>query len=375
VGSAFQGNDAAVAAALRQIVPDNVNISVDRSQLQNGNGARSVAAGAFGPRLSLASEDGIGVLSFLPDLSAGSYAATGEYGRWSIFANLDFADYERSSSVNEDGFDADRQALTVGVDRRFGDRVSAGLALGIARDDLKFSNDSGGQDSDELRLLGFLSWSGNNGVYFDALASWQQRDVDQVRRVAYGLGATTVDQRYSADYDVDITTVAFTLGKRWQRESMGLDPYVNIEFASLDADGYTERASSPDANGAGWLITTPDTDSDVTSATLGLRVDWAVSGSSGVWVPQIDLAWVHIVDQDEPDTAVTFVGDLSQTRQLSVQRFAMLNDSEDDSYLRAGLGLVGQWSNGRSGFINLGRQFGNGRYDQTELTLGLRWEF
>jgi outer membrane autotransporter protein len=72
---------------------------------------------------------------------------------------------------------------------------------------------------------------------------------------------------------------------------------------------------------------------------------------------------------------VTFVGDLSQTRQLSVQRFAMLNDSEDDSYLRAGLGLVGQWSNGRSGFINLGRQFGNGRYDQTELTLGLRWEF
>jgi outer membrane autotransporter protein len=378
VGSAFQ-NDGAVAAALRQIVPDNVSASLDRSQFQRGGagfGGIGIGAGVFGPQLGFTAEDGVGTLSFLPDLSAGSYAASGEYGRWSVFANLDFADYEREASLNEDGFDADRQALTVGLDRRFSDRFNAGIALALARDDLEFSSGSGEQDVDEQRLMAYASWNGASGFYFDALASLQQRDVGQERRVAYSLAnGTSVDQRFRADYDADITSLGFTLGRRWQRESVGWDPYLGIEFASLDVDGYTERASAPDANGAGWAIVAPDVDSDLTTATLGLRVDWAISGANGVWLPQFDLAWVQVLDQDEPDTPVTLAGDLSVARQLEVFRFAMVNDEEDDSYLRAGFGLVGQWADGRSGFVNLARQFGNGRYDQTELTLGLRWEF
>ena len=82
-----------------------------------------------------------------------------------------------------------------------------------------------------------------------------------------------------------------------------------------------------------------------------------------------------MLDDDENSTPVSFGGDLSPQRQLQIERFAIVNDEEDDSYLRLGVGIVGQWTEGRSGFVNLSRDFANGRYEQTELTLGFRWEF
>jgi outer membrane autotransporter protein len=376
VGAAFQG-DPGVAAALRQITPDNVNASFDRSNAQAG--ARTLAGlhGSLGSTSLgfVEEEDGV-VLAFLPNLEGAAYAAASEVGPWSVFAHLDLADYRRDASLNEDGFDADRRVVTVGIDRRFSDTFNAGIAVGFGNDDLEFTSGSGSQDIDELRLLAYASWVGSQGWYLDALANWQQRDVDQVRRVAYTLGSgVAVDQRFSADFDSDVTSLSLNLGRTWQHEAFGWNPYVGVEWSSIEADGYTEQASAPDANGAGWAIVAPDADSDVTTANLGLRVDWAISGANGVWVPQLDVAFVQVLSQDEDSLPVNLSGDLSPLRQLAIERFAIRNDEEDDNYIRAGLGLVAQWSQGRSGFINLARHFGNGRYVQTELTFGFRVEF
>ncbi len=376
VGAAF-GGDAAVRAALRQIVPDAVNASIDRSQFGFGAPNQAGLRSSFGGQaVGFVDRHEGGVLSWMANLSAASFAQTAEFDRWSMFVNLDFANFERDPSFNEAGFDADRQAITLGLDRRFSDSFSAGVGLGFARNDMEFNGNSGSQDSDEQRLLAWANWSGANGAYFDLLGSWQRRDIDQVRRVAYTLGSgVAVDQRFSADYDGDVSALSLTLGRRWQRESMGIDPYINVEFAAIESDGYTERASSPDANGAGWAIVSPDIDSDISTASLGLRMDWAISSANGVWLPQVDLAWVHVLDQDEPSTPVTFDGDLSEAVQQALLRFAMINDEEDDSYARIGLGIVGQWTGGRSGFANVARHLGNGRYERTEFTLGFRWEF
>jgi outer membrane autotransporter protein len=156
---------------------------------------------------------------------------------------------------------------------------------------------------------------------------------------------------------------------------MSIDPYFGVEFASIDVDGYQERSNAPEANGAGWAIVAPDVDSDITTANLGLRLNWSVSGSRGVWLPQVDIAYVRVLDQDEDNTPLTFAGDLSPLQQLALQQFALINDSEDDDYFRLGLGLVAQWAQGRSGFVNLSRSFSDDRYSQTEITLGFRLEY
>jgi outer membrane autotransporter protein len=377
VGAAF-GGDTAVATALGQITPDNVNASFDRSQIHGGFSRAPGGAGLLGGAVLGATGQDEGEIAFalLPSVNGAAYAANGDFGAWSVFAHLDFADYGRDASVNEDGFDADRQAVTVGVERRFSDRVSAGVAFGLGRDDLELTASSGGQDIDEQRLLAYLSWNSESGWYADALVNFQTRDIEQERRVAYQLGSgVAVDQRFSADYDGDVTSLAATLGRRWQRDAMGIDPYVGLEFSSLDVDGYAERASSPDAAGAGWAIVSPDNEADLTTADFGIRLDWARSSANGVWVPQVDLAYVRVLDQSEDDTPVFFAGDLSPAQQLAIQEFAMVNDDEDEDYFRAGFGIVGQWANGRSGFINIAKRFGDDRHDLTELTLGFRIEF
>ena len=103
---------------LTGITPDNVNASFDRSNAQTG--ARSLAGLHGSPgstSLGFVEEDDGVVLAFLPNLVGAAYAAASEFGPWSVFAHLDLADYRRDASLNEDGFDADRRVVTVGIDR------------------------------------------------------------------------------------------------------------------------------------------------------------------------------------------------------------------------------------------------------------------
>lgn len=366
VGAAF-GGDGLVRNAFGQIVSDNVNLAVDRSQLGRlgsaqmltGSGALRATSGGFG---------------FLPPGILG-LAASEDFGRWSVFGNLEFEDVGRDRTPNEDGFDGDRQTVTIGVDRRFTDRFTAGVAFGYGRSELDLTGASGTQQIDQTRLLLFGGWTGEGGLYVDALATWGWQETDQVRRVAYGLGSGVgVDQRFASTFDTDSRSVAATLGYRWQRDGFSLDPFATIELASLDADGYRETASAPTSNGAGWAIITADASSDVTTLDLGLRASWVLSRANSVWVPQVEVAYVNVLDQDEDDTFVRFVGDQSANAGLSAFIFGLANDAADDDYFRLSLGMVAQWSRGRSGFINIASRLAESGYDSTTLTLGLRFE-
>lgn len=375
IGQAFAGGEG-VRDALGQIVPDNANIPIDRTQLMQLLGSNQGRAGAMGIMLGSTQVADSGLLRFVPGMAGGTLTTARRFDRWTLFASFAFKNFERQASANEDGFAADRRALQLGFHRRIGERVSVGLLLGVGRGDMDFTAQSGQQDQDDRQVVGMLDWHIADGWTLDALASWRQRSVDQVRRVAYTLGSgVAVDQRFASDYDADNSAVAASLGRHWQRGSMGIVPYVGIEWSSINVDGYAERASDPTASGGGWAIVAPEVDSDLTNATLGARINWALGHDNGVWLPQLDVAWVHVLDHDEVSAAVRFDGDLSPSQQLSIQRFAMINDPTDDAYLRLGLSVVGQWAGGRSGFVSVGGHLADGDYSQTRVTLGFNWEF
>jgi hypothetical protein len=375
VGAAF-GGDVSVRNALGQIVADNVNSATDRALL-GGIGMSQMPAGSSSRGRSMAS---FGIHSYGNLASLGtpgtlSFSAGENFGRWSVFGNFEYEDFDRDRTLNEDGFDGDRQTFLIGIDRRFSDRFNAGIAISFDRSDLKFSGASGSKKFDATRLLLFGNWTGESGVYLDALASRGWRDTDQVRRVAYDLGSgVSVNQQFAASFDSKTTSLAATLGYHWQREGFGLDPFLTLEFASIDADGYQETASAPTGNGAGWAIIAADSKSDLTTLDVGMRATWVVSRPNSVWVPQVELAYVNVLDQDENDTVVRFVGDQSASAGLGVFNFGLANDAADDDYFRLSLGMVAQWAQGRSGFINIATRLGERGYDSTTLTLGLRFE-
>ncbi|MBD8525665.1 autotransporter outer membrane beta-barrel domain-containing protein [Pseudomarimonas arenosa] len=367
VGGAF-GSDSNVRGALAQIVADNVNQTTDRTQF--------VGTDLLLMQVGVVSSRGPGGGGFLPAANGGVTAASEDFDAWSLHAAVDLRHRDRERSVNEDGFDSDHVGLLLGLDRRFTPQLNAGVAVGFGQGDVEFGGGSGDQDIDEHKLLLYANWSGDSGLYLDVLASWQRRDIEQSRRVAYALaGGTGVDQRFSANFDADATALAATLGYHWQHGNMGLDGFINIESTSIEVDGYSETASSADGNGAGWAIAVPDSDSDITTAELGWRASWSISGKRSVWLPQLEVAYVKVIDQDESATAVQFLGDRSGSVGLSNLIFALSNDEEDDDYFRLGAGLVAQWAEGRSGFINVSTHLGESRYDATSLTLGARFEF
>lgn len=366
VGGAFN-SDGNVSSALGQIVADNVNQTIDRSQF---SGADFLLM-----QVGFAGRGGPGG-GFLPASGTVWSAASDDGDFWSAHAALEVSNRDRDRSINEDGFNSDRTGLLIGLDRRFSPQLNVGIAFGFGETDVDFSGNSGDQDIDESKLLLYANWSGDSGLYFDLLASWQRRDIDQSRRVSYTLaGGTAVNQRFNASFDADASALAATLGYHWQAGSAGMDGFLTVEGSSIDVDGYSESASSPTANGAGWAIAVPRQESDVTTADLGLRASWAISGNRSVWVPQLEVAYVKVLDQDEPAAGVRFLGDRSSNAGLSTLIFALSNDREDDDYFRLSAGLVAQWGHGRSGFIHLSTHAGESRYDATSLTLGARFEF
>jgi outer membrane lipase/esterase len=294
---------------------------------------------------------------------------------WSLFLNARFDNDEREVSVNEDGFDRDGQSLTLGLDRRISPNLGFGLAVGFGRGDLEFTGASGTLDTDELGVNLYANWQSDGGFYVDSLVAFNQRENDQVRRVAYGVGTATVDQRYDADFDSSDRLLALTAGYRFNRGGWSFDPYARIEWIDAESDGYSEISRTPDNNGAGWALDVAGQNENFTREAIGFRGAYAISGQNGVYQPFFDLTWVHSSGVDDEAGRVRFRGDASTGVNLSPVDFFMIADGEDHSFGVLSLGVSAQWQNGWSGFVGYRQNFAEDRYEHRELNGGVRMEF
>lgn len=366
VGAAFANNDS-VRNALANITPDNATIPIDRSGLGKFN-RLSGRIGQSGP--------GWGAL-VSADNSMVSLNLSSEDGSspWSGYVQARFDADERDASSNEDGFDRDGNALTLGVDRRLSPATHLGAALTFGRSELDYTGNSGTLDSDELGFNLYAGWQGDNGFYLDSLLGLSRRNLDQSRRIAYGLGATAVDQTFAASFDSSERLLALTAGFRVERNQWSFDPYARIEFVDANSDGYTETSRNPTANGAGWAVQVAELDETFTRGVLGLRAAYAISGSNGVYLPYLDLSWISVSGLDAQAAQVRYVGDLSANANLAPLDFFMAADREDRSYGQVALGVSAQWASGWSGFFSFRKNFGDALLDTRELNAGLRMEF
>ena len=371
VGNAFGANpatDTAVRAALRSITADNATIPIDRSGLGKMN-LLPTAPSQTGPGWAalLNADQSMVALNLAGDGSSGS--------NWSIFVNARFNNDERDASRNEDGFDRDGNALTVGFDLRTSTATHIGAALVYGNSDMDYTDGSGSLDATDLGINIFAGWQGSNGFYVDSLLSINRRDHDQVRRIAYGLGANAVDQRFDSQFYADERLLALTAGFQIARGAASFDPYVRVEFVDAESEGYSEVSRAPLANGGGWALDVDGLDETFARGVLGFRAAYAASGSNGVYVPFVDLSWVSVSGVDADAARVRYAGDRSGNVNLSQVNFFMPADDEDDSYASAALGLSAQWANGWSGFLSYRQAFALDRYEQREVNLGLRMEF
>lgn len=365
-GAAF-ADDSNVRTALGAIVADNATIPNDRSMAGKGN---------FFIRQGSSSQGGLGFL-YGPDevLVALQLSGDAMESGWSAYANARFDTIKRSASSNEDGFQRDGRALTIGVDRRLSASALVGAAVTIGRSDIDFTGGSGSTDTDELGVQVYASWQSATGFYVDSMLAFNRRDHDQVRRINYSISTSSVSQGYDASFDSDDRLLALTAGFQIQRDAWNFSPYLRLEFVDSETDGYSERSRSPDSNGAGWALVVGDQEENFTRASLGLRGNYAISGQNGVYLPFFDLSWINISGVDADPAVVRFLGDRSPSAGLSILEFLMPADREDNSFGQLAFGISAQWANGWAGFARYSQHFSEDRYRQRALDLGLRVAF
>ena len=371
VGNAFAANpdtDTAVRTALRSITADNATIPIDRSGLGKLN-RLPTAPSATGPGWAalLSADESMVALNIAGDGTAGS--------AWSMFVNARFNSDQRDASSNEDGFDSDGNAITVGFDLRTSAATHIGAAVVYSNSDMDFTDGSGSLDATDLGFELFAGWQGESGLYLDSLLSFSSRDHEQVRRINYGLGANVVDQAFDAQFDSDERLLALTAGFAFASGAATFDPYVRIELVDAESEAYAERSRSPTTNGGGWALGVDKMDENFTRGVLGLRAAYAISGNNGVYVPFFDLSWIGVSGVDANAARVRYLGDRSADVSATPVDFFMVADDEDDSYGSAALGVSAPWANGWSGFLSYRANFSEDLYDRDEFNLGLRMEF
>ena len=376
MGAAFAGNGA-VRDALSALVADQTPVAANRALLAGAGDLLSArVSGSFGKI-----GGGAGLMSMSEfsasqqTMSSGWNLAAGEgaaFGPWSLFGSIESSQIDRDASVDQDGFDSSAFGVLLGIDRSVGDNGVFGGAFRYRKTSADYTSGSG--EVDQRDLIGdiYISLRGQSPWYFTALGSKGKRSSDQTRRANYTIDASTsVAQSYFSDFDTDLLSGALTLGYQANFDSFNLDPYLQLEYARQKVDGYDERASNGSENGAGWAVQVADVTGSSTNASIGANASWAISGSNGVYQPFLGLRWTQVIDSQEDNVGLRYLGDIGATRET----FFAGTDEEDRSYGTLMLGLSAQFAEGVGGFLRLSRHFSESRYDNTGAQLGFRVEF
>lgn len=364
VGSAFSG-ESAVSTAISRLTADQTPLAANRAQLDDASATLNLRGSGFGGKIG-----GVGS-SLRPASFVWQNLDANDGGAWSVFGSIEAGRVDRDASANQDGFDGDVLGLTIGLDRRLGSGAVVGAALRYRKSEEDFTDSSGELDQKDLAADAYFVLQSESPWYLNGLVSVGKRDSDQARNTVYNLSSSTVSQRFFAGFDTDLLSAALSLGYSAHSGSMSVDPYVQLEYARQEVDGYTEQASNPTASGAGWAVSVDPLTGRSTIANVGVNVQWAISRSNGVVSPFVGLRWSQVLSSQEDDVGLRFNGDVSAVRE----RFFASTDDEDEGFGTFVLGISAQFADGFGGFVRLNRNFAEDRFDRSGLQVGFRAEF
>ncbi|MDQ2696862.1 MAG: autotransporter outer membrane beta-barrel domain-containing protein, partial [Pseudomonadota bacterium] len=258
----------------------------------------------------------------------------------------------------------------LGADYRLRDNLVLGAAVGYTTTTNDIDRDGGELDVDGGSVSLYGTWFHERGFYADAIASYGHNDYDQERTVRYAIPDATVSQTATAGYDGDQWSVALGTGYEISRGALTAAPTLQLEYLSLEVDGFRERVSDPDAPGRGLAVSIDDQDTDSLTLRLGGRASYSISLPWGVLVPQASAEWVHEFDDDARQVAGRFV-----SAAASDPGFVLATDDPDRDYFVIGAGASAVFARGVSAFAYYEGLAGHRELDNHSVTVGLRWEF
>ncbi len=191
---------------------------------------------------------------------------------------------------NAPGFDETQYGILFGADYSFDDSWFLGVSGGYFDSDGSFDSfggRSGGSiDYDGLQLAAYGGFD-NSKLYVRGIAAYGNYSGDSRRGIS---GPGTVAGQLTGDPSSDVMSFYGETGYRLSAGGLGnITPFVGLGVAAATLDGFTEK----DEDGTGAALRFDSDDASSTVSMLGLRLDSLLDMGSGVFTPELSVAWAH----------------------------------------------------------------------------------
>jgi len=287
-----------------------------------------------------------------------------------IFVTGDIAWGGKEETELESGLDFKTYGITAGADYRITNRFILGGAVGYMNQTADLNNNGGDLDSSGYSLSIYGTYYSEKDYFIDFSTTYGKNDFDQTRRLMYQLdGLASVDQEISADYDGDLYGFSIGSGYDFNHGGWTFGPRVDLDYLKSEADGFSEQASSPDADGGGWTTRIDGNDQEWLTLQMGGRVSYARSTTWGVLIPYGRLDWLHEFKDNSQIITGYFMDDPGGNP------ISIYTDDPDRDYLRLRLGVSAHLQDGVTGFIDYGTILANSQWSGNTISAGFRVEF
>ena len=287
---------------------------------------------------------------------------------WTQFSSSSFENDQTFTGVRLDSnsYDADASAVTVGVDKTFGNFI-AGLAYTSFDSDID-TDANFGSIKTEGETLGIYVGLNTGMINFSAGAGQGEYEIDTTRRDLGSLLTIKAD-----DITADVTYYHVGLSGTLNRGKLSFTPRVAYRNFDLDLPAFTDIVPSDNnsmrdnANSDSVDTTTTDESvagktysSDMTEAGLSIAL-----ATSKKLTPYIDLSYVK-----EDTTAAAY-----QVERTTDGTAADLAASAADGYITYGGGLILNLSNKVNGYIDVKEVTNREDFNETTISGSLRLKF
>lgn len=267
---------------------------------------------------------------------------------------------EKDRTINEQGFQVDRKAVTFGVDYSFTDDLVLGAAFGYGGADTQYNRGNGKMENDAFEFSSYGSYFLPQSYYIDWIMSYALHKFDINRQIQF----SSLDTAAKSQTDGDQYGISLGFGKDISVQDFVINPYLRLEYLKTEIDAYQETG------GAGLAMAFDKQSIDSATSTIGGQISRAISMPWGILSPGARFEWVHQYMDDSRLIQARF----SQASD-GTGRFAVLTDNPDRDYFNLGGSLALNLQEGRAGFLRYEYRAGQATISDHTVELGARIPF
>ena len=203
-------------------------------------------------------------------------------GPWSVWLSGAVNFGTSDAAANREGIEFDTDGLTIGADRRLGDRLVIGVAVGWAHDVSEIGDNGTRSEADAWSLSLYGSYQPTKAAFVDAVLGYGQLDFDS-RRYVTANGDFAYGQRDGGQW-----YGALTAGWDYSHpQGLRLSPYGRIEASRSTLDAFTEE-------GGGIFALHYDEQATTTViGAVGLKGDYALKTGFGQAIPSFRIEYAY----------------------------------------------------------------------------------